>query len=126
LIFLCRAGELADPGTQNVVLGEGDDELDMVIVKTQDTVHAYINRCPHEFIPLEIFPNHFLTSDKRNLVCSGHGALFELATGICSHGPCAGQTLERLHIVERDGAVYLDEKLPPAEIARAKRTGRRW
>ena len=126
MIFLCRVGELADPGTRNVVLGEGEDELDIVIVKTRGTVHAYVNRCPHQFIPLETFPNHFLTADKRNLVCSGHGALFELATGICSSGPCAGQALDRLRIVERDGAVYLDEKLPPAKIARAKRTGRHW
>jgi nitrite reductase/ring-hydroxylating ferredoxin subunit len=126
VIFLCRRADLADPGTVNVVLGEGVDELDIVIVNSDGNAHAYINCCPHQFIPLETFPNHFLTADKRHLVCSGHGALFELDTGICAGGPCVGQALERLKIAEKDGALYLDEMQPPAEIARAKRANRRW
>jgi len=126
LIFLCRVAELSDPGTKNVVFGEGEDELDVVIVKTQGTAYAYINSCPHQFIPLETFPNQFLTSDKRHLICSGHGALFELATGLCTQGPCVGQALDRLKTVECDGGIYLDEALPTAVIARAKRASRRW
>ncbi len=126
MIFLCRQADLADPGTANVVLGEGADELDILIVNSRGKAHAYINCCPHQFIPLETFPNHFLTDDKRHLVCSGHGALFELESGICSRGPCAGQALDRLRITEKDGALYLDEILPPPEIARAKRANRRW
>jgi nitrite reductase/ring-hydroxylating ferredoxin subunit len=125
-IFLCRTDELADPGTRNVVLGEGEEELDIVIVQTNGTRHAYVNSCPHQFIPLETFPNHFLTEDKKNLVCSGHGALFELATGACVRGPCLGQSLDRLHIEEADGGIYLSEALSPAEIARNKRAARRW
>ena len=126
MIFLCRSEALGDPGTANVVLGEGETELDIVIVKTGGTAHAYINCCPHQFIPLETFPNHFLSDDRRHLLCSGHGALFELATGICTRGPCAGQALQRLKLAEREGALYLDEGLPPAEIARRKRDSRRW
>jgi nitrite reductase/ring-hydroxylating ferredoxin subunit len=126
LIFLCRRADLADPGTANVVLGDGTDELDIIIVNSDGKAHAYINCCPHQFIPLETFPNHFLTEDKRHLVCSGHGALFELSTGFCARGPCAGQALDRLKISEKDGAVYLDEAQPPAEIARARRESRRW
>ena len=64
MIFLCRIDELADPGTRNVVLGQGADELDIVIVQTRGTRHAYINCCPHEFIPLETFPNHFLANQR--------------------------------------------------------------
>ena len=126
MIFLCRTADLADPGTANVVLGSGEDELDIVVVKSAGHVQAYINCCPHQFIPLETFPNHFLTEDKRHLVCSGHGALFELGTGFCTQGPCAGLALDPLSIVERDGSVYLAEGLPPGEIAKKKRSSRRW
>ena len=62
-IFLCRVDEFADPGTRNVVLGEGEDALDIIIVQTKGTRHAYVNCCPHQFIPLETFPNHFFTED---------------------------------------------------------------
>lgn len=125
-VFLCRIDQLADPGTRNVVLGSGEDELDIIIVQTKGARHAYVNSCPHQFIPLETFPNHFLSEDKKHLICSGHGAKFALDTGACVTGPCFGQSLDRLQIAEEDGAVYLAEALPPAEIARAKRLARRW
>jgi nitrite reductase/ring-hydroxylating ferredoxin subunit len=124
--FLCRVEELADPGTRNVVIGEGDDELDIVIVRTKGANYAYVNCCPHQHIPLETFPNHFLTGDKRFFVCSGHGARFHLDSGRCYSGPCLGKGLDPLRIAERNGALYLDEMLAPEEIARARRRDRRW
>jgi nitrite reductase/ring-hydroxylating ferredoxin subunit len=125
-VFLCRIDSLQDPGTWNVVLGEGEDELDIVIVQMKGTRRAFINCCPHQFIPLEIFPNHFLTEDKSHLVCSGHGARFDLITGVCTSGPCFGKGLDPLAVAEKDGAIYLAEPLSPAEIARNKRLSRRW
>ena len=125
-VFLCRVDELADPGTRNVILGEGEDELDIIIVQTNGARHAYLNCCPHQFIPLETFPNHFLTEDKKFFLCSGHGARFALATGACVSGPCVGNGLDRLQIKEEEGCVYLNETLSPAQIARSKRATRRW
>lgn len=124
--FLCSTEGLADPGTKNVVLGDPPDDLDIVIVQERGVRHAYINCCPHEFIPLETFPNHFLTEDKKHLLCSGHGARFVLATGECVYGPCLGKALTRLAIEERDGALYLADAREPAHIARAARASRRW
>ena len=126
MTYLCKIESLRDPGTQNVVLGEAPDELDIVIVQTAGTRHAYINSCPHEHIPLETFPNHFLTEDKKYLLCSGHGARFTLATGECVSGPCFARSLTRLPIEERDGAIYLADTRPPEEIAREIRATRRW
>jgi len=124
--FLCKIEGMADPGTRNVVLGEGPDELDIVIVQTGGVRHAYINSCPHEHIPLETFPNHFLTDDKKHLLCSGHGARFVPATGECVSGPCFGKSLTSLLVEERDGALYLADPRAPEDIVRAMRTTRRW
>jgi len=126
LVFLCRIDELTDPGTKNVVLSEDGEELDIIIVQTKAVRYAYVNCCPHQFIPLETFPNHFLTEDRKYLVCSGHGAQFELDSGLCRSGPCLGKGLDRLALEEKDGALYLAESLPPADIARQKRANRRW
>ena len=126
MTFLCKVESLRDPGTQNVVLGEAPDDLDIVIVQTNGVRHAYINCCPHEHIPLETFPNHFLTEDKKHLLCSGHGALFALASGECVSGPPCGKSLTRLPIEERDGAIYLADPRAPSDIARAARATRRW
>jgi nitrite reductase/ring-hydroxylating ferredoxin subunit len=124
--FLCTLEGLADPGTKNVVLGQAPDELDIVIVQERGVRHAYINSCPHEHIPLETFPNHFLSDDKKHLLCSGHGARFVLATGECVSGPCLGKSLTRLAIEKRDGALYLVDPRSPEDIARAARVTRRW
>ena len=35
-------------------------------------------------------------------MCHGHGALFDIDTGVCTSGPCLGQSLTRVAI-ERDG-----------------------
>ena len=126
LTFLCRIEELADPGTKNVVLGEGPGELDIIVVQTEGTRHAYINCCPHEFIPLETFPNHFLTADKKQFLCSGHGARFALTSGECISGPCLGKSLTRLSIEEKDGALYLADPRPPDVIVRDQKLQRRW
>jgi nitrite reductase/ring-hydroxylating ferredoxin subunit len=126
VIFLCRVAEMDDPGTKNIVLGDGEDALDIIVVQAEATRHAYVNSCPHQFIPLETFPNHFLTEDKTHLVCSGHGARFALDSGVCVSGPCLGRGLDRLMTQEQDGALYLAEPLSPDAIARQKRLSRRW
>lgn len=126
MILLCRAEELAPNGAKGMMLGEGTDRLDVVVVAKDGKHHAYINSCPHQFIPLEIFPGHFFSEDKKHLICSGHGALFEPDTGLCVNGPCEDEFLERLEIVEKDGEIYLNETRAPEEIAREKRAKRNW
>ena len=126
MIFLCRIEELARTGARGVVLGEGADTLDVVVVEQGGERHAYINACPHQFIPLETFSDYFFAEDHKHLVCSGHGALFEPKTGRCVEGPCEGENLDPLTIAELDGAIYLTEPRAPAEIARAKKSKRNW
>jgi nitrite reductase/ring-hydroxylating ferredoxin subunit len=126
VIFLCRIDDLSRTGAKGIVLREGDDTLDIVVVEAAGKRHAYINSCPHQFIPLETFPDHFFDEGRTYLVCSGHGALFLPENGFCVHGPCESETLDALAITEHDGAIYLDETRTPGEIARAKRSRRNW
>ena len=124
--FLCRMEDIAPTGAKGVVLGEGEDALDIVVVGKDGAHYAYVNSCPHQFVPLETFPDHFLTRDRTYLVCSGHGARFAPDSGKCVSGPCIGERLDRLEICEADGALYLAEELSPQEIARSKRRFRNW
>ena len=126
MILLCRKEDLAATGAKGLVLGEGEDALEVVVVEKSGKRYAYINACPHQFIPLETFADHFFAEDKKHLICSGHWALFRPDTGLCVEGPCRGDSLDKLTIVEQDGAIYLNEARTPAEIARAKRTKRNW
>ncbi|PYN09001.1 MAG: Rieske (2Fe-2S) protein [Candidatus Rokuibacteriota bacterium] len=72
------------------------------VVNHDGEYHAYVNRCPHVGTPLDLWPNDFFAEDGRTLICSTHGALYEAATGYCTAGPCAGDSLTRLPL-RRDG-----------------------
>jgi len=41
------------------------------------------------------------------LVCATHGATYEPASGRCIYGPCKGDSLTAIDILELNGRVYL-------------------
>ena len=126
MIFLCHAQELQKTGARSIVLGEVPNTLDVLVIERGGVRRAYINACPHQFIPLETFPDWVFTEDREHLVCTGHGALFVPETGLCVEGPCEGDALTPLKILEKDGEIYLDEARSPAEIAGAQKAKRNW
>ncbi|BCE03300.1 Rieske (2Fe-2S) protein [Marinicellulosiphila megalodicopiae] len=62
-------------------------------VYKDEQCYVYENKCPHLGIDLEFMPNQFLDMDKALIICSTHGALFEIQTGQCVSGPCQGDHL---------------------------------
>ena len=75
--------------------GEGGDDgggSPAVGAATRGVV-AFINRCPHVGVPLNLFPDRFLTYGHELIICSAHGATFQKHDGFCVGGPCAGKRL---------------------------------
>lgn len=68
---------------------------------------AYLNRCPHLGIELNWMPGRFLDVDGHFIQCSTHGALFTPERGDCIAGPCQGDALTALEVVEQDGLVMV-------------------
>lgn len=62
-------------------------------VRRAGQLFVYHNQCPHLGINLEFQANDFLDADGAHIICSTHGALFEIATGECIFGPCNGDAL---------------------------------
>lgn len=106
---LCRVADLADPGARSFSAGGGDWPLRGFLVRKGERVVAYINHCPHQGHPLNLRPDAFLTPDRSLILCSSHGALFEIATGLCVDGPCAGRALKQIPIQVEAGLVILGE-----------------
>ena len=76
-------------------------------------VFAYANRCPHLGVELDWTPGEFFNPDNSHLICSTHGALFEPDTGRCVSGPCTGQSLTPVPVIERSGELFLSEEQAP-------------
>ena len=63
-----------------------------------DAIYAYENHCPHAGGPLNLLPNKFLSRDGQHLLCSTHGAKFNIHDGVCIRGPCKGECLNALDV----------------------------
>jgi nitrite reductase/ring-hydroxylating ferredoxin subunit len=85
----------------------GSREVSGFVVNHQGQFHAYVNRCAHAGTPLDTWPNEFWSHDRRHLICSTHGAVYDPATGVCVEGPCPGARLERLPVEQHGEAVVV-------------------
>lgn len=89
---------------------DGSDEeraVDEAILTTvDDRVVGYVNRCMH-FRHIRLDKGDGAPVRNGELVCSNHGAMFESATGECTHGPCEGAVLEEIDVETRNGDVHL-------------------
>ena len=104
---LCRLDDIA-PGESIGLNAEIDGQpRRLMIVRRGDDVFAYVNSCPHTGAPLDMRAGKFLNLEKTHILCANHGALFDQETGFCRHGPCVGESLEKIPLILRDGALYL-------------------
>ena len=102
-----RLDEIDDPGCREFAIGDGDWPLRGFVVRQGDEVYAYQNICKHAGHPLNWKPHSFLTKDKSKIICSSHGAIFEIASGECTAGPCVGKFLNEIEVRVDDGNVIV-------------------
>jgi len=79
---------------------------DAFAVRWRGRLHAYVNTCRHQGLPLDFGDAHFFDDAYDALVCCHHGARYDPATGRCVAGPCGGGTLTALALEEREGGVW--------------------
>ena len=97
---ICPVSALDDKPARSFILRDGDNQenqLDIIVWSHDGTIRAYVNQCPHLKVPLETFPDRFLTSNGKALICSAHGAQFD-SHGVCFIGPCEGDALTPIAI----------------------------
>ncbi|MDX1485306.1 MAG: Rieske 2Fe-2S domain-containing protein [Alphaproteobacteria bacterium] len=88
--LLCRLDDLEDPGSKGFRVHFDDGgEVDMFVVRRGPDAFAYLNICPHQFLPLNWHTDIFLTFDKTQIVCVMHAARFEMESGEMVYGPVA-------------------------------------
>jgi len=99
--------DIADPGCREFSIGKGDWPFKGFVVRQGNELYAYQNYCVHVGHPLNWAPDSFLTKDRQQIICSSHGAVYEIDTGVCVGGPCRGKSLRRVHCEVRDGVVFV-------------------
>ena len=108
---LSRFDGLADGAVREVALGDERDPLSLIVVRRGDDVKAFVNVCPHVFLPLTFRSARLLSADGLRLVCSNHFAEFAIDDGRALSGPVApGCALDRVPVhVSVDGDIVVGE-----------------
>jgi nitrite reductase/ring-hydroxylating ferredoxin subunit len=118
LIPLCNSGDLTD-GSDAVpfdVVYQGRP-CRAFAIRFQGQVHAYLNRCMHVSMEMDMLPNRFFDHSGQWLICATHGATYRPDTGACAGGPCRGGLIV-IDLTELDGRVHwhTDGNLQPIEF----------
>lgn len=106
-VTVCRVDDLDDPGCREFRIGEGDWPFKGFVVRQGDEIFAYQNFCAHVGHPLNWQPDRFLTEDGQHIICSSHGATYNIGDGLCIAGPCRGKSLRKVAVGIRDGEIIV-------------------
>ena len=112
---ICALHELDDPGARGFAVGRGDWPLRGFVVRRGAELRAYVNHCPHAGHQLNLQPYAFLAPGRPLIMCSSHGALFEMESGLCVAGPCPGARLRAIALRIAQGYVLLADDVELAE-----------
>lgn len=93
--------------------------VDGVVVRRNGVLRAWINRCAHLPLTLDMGTGDFFTQERTEIQCGHHGARYDLDTGLCLWGPCKGRSLEPIPMDTNDPEALVldlsrvDEDRPP-------------
>ena len=103
---LCNSADLIDGGLAvpfDVVYA--GQTCRAFAIRFEGQVQAYLNRCSHVAMELDLQENKVFDLDGRWLVCSSHRAEYSPETGDCVGGPCHGG-LVKIALTEEHGVVH--------------------
>ena len=103
-VRLCAVDEIENPGSKGFRFVVDEMHFAAFVVRTGDQVVGYIDRCPHQGMPMDV-DGGFLTPSGRYILCGVHGGTFKL-TGEGIGSPCLGYDLFRWPVTVQDGEVY--------------------
>lgn len=107
-VRLCAGSEIAEGQARG--FGPAGSARDTLFVVRRGGLFAYRNSCPHwPDTSLPWRKDAYLDAQASRIVCSAHGAQFEIASGLCLIGPCMGASLTRVALLEdNNGALHVE------------------
>ena len=106
--ILCRLDDIPDGEGKGLTVDTRGGEREIIIIRKGGAAFGYLNSCPHAWVQLDWSPDRFMNRDRSHIMCSTHGAMFEVETGRCVAGPCLGDKLMPFPVTVVDGAVVAD------------------
>lgn len=83
------------------------DGFPLVILRRGDRVSAFVNACPHQYLPLNHKSDRLLSADGTKIRCSNHSAGFDVMTGEGVEGLGLGVCLDRTPVRVSMGRIVI-------------------
>jgi nitrite reductase/ring-hydroxylating ferredoxin subunit len=85
---ICPAGQITSVHALRVTTDRGSFPL--IVLRDGGQVRAFVNACPHQYLPLDYRGTTLLSADGTKLLCTAHGASFDKTTGEVVQGADCG------------------------------------
>ncbi len=79
----------------------------VLLVRSPSGLRAYVNACPHQYLPLDYRSGAILSGDGSRLLCTNHGAQFDVTTGAGVAGEGLGCALDAVPVRVTEGQVVI-------------------
>lgn len=107
---LCHEDEIS--GVHSMVVETARGRFPLLILRAGADWRAYVNACPHHYLPLDYKGGQLLSADGTKLLCTVHGARFDIDTGAAIEGTDCGLDSVPLKVI--DGILTIGPKDIPA------------
>lgn len=77
----------------------------LILLRDGSEIRAFVNACPHQYLPLHSRGTTLLSADGMRLLCTVHGASFDKRTGAPVAGADCG--LDRVPVMQRGDHVVI-------------------
>lgn len=105
---ICDAAEITTILALTVTTAKGDFPL--LILRTGQGLRAYVNACPHQYLPLDYRGTQLMSADGTRLMCTAHGAQFDIESGAVIRGADCGLDMVPIDIV--NGEICIGSAFP--------------
>jgi nitrite reductase/ring-hydroxylating ferredoxin subunit len=106
--------DIPDGEAKEYVFGRGTTVFSMFVVRRGESVHGYLNLCPHYSQPLNYRAGQFLNEDRTRIRCTMHFAEFRIEDGFGLAGAAVSCWLDPVPVPVRGGQIIISttEDLP--------------
>lgn len=106
---LLHLDTLADGGVQFLEFGPSASIFRLLLLRSGETVFAYVNRCAHFGVPLAQRVDQLHFKPHLSVSCNVHYARFRWQDGLCEFGDCVGESLLPIPVANCDGVICIGE-----------------
>jgi nitrite reductase/ring-hydroxylating ferredoxin subunit len=83
---VCGLDELAE-GARCLALATDRGTFPLLVTRRGESIRAFVNACPHQYLPLDYRGPGIVSADGTRLICTMHGAMFDMVSGAsCDDG----------------------------------------